>query len=204
MDTERIDVFVLATPGRTMAHEMCFPSIEESDIGTNYTVCKNPPGVGAKAHWKSTHERAASSDAEFVLILEDDVLVNRHILHNCRTWKWKHHRDFGAGWLFRPGGVWGLNDVWFPGHKWYCTQGVLYPTKLLPKLLRMAWATMQARGEPWDVAISHSVWQAKKRIRIHGPTLVEHIVVAPSAIGNPIVNFRSSNSTFRSNWKRGV
>jgi hypothetical protein len=202
---ERIEVFVLAAPNRPEAHRRCYRSIEESDIGEDYTVCENPPGLGCRQHWKETHERAARSDRPFVMVLEDDVVVNRHILHNCRTWKWKHDQKFGAGWLFRPGGVWGTNDDWYPGYKWFCTQGVLYPTALLPKLIAIAWGIMQAPGrEAWDVAISHAVWRAGLRIRMHGPALVEHIVTVPSAIGNPnsAQMGRSSNGTFSKSWKR--
>lgn len=201
---EGIEVFVFAARDRDRAHAKCFASIEASDIGTDYTVCEHPEGLTGREHWKATHERAAQAKSDFVVVLEDDVLVNRHILHNCRTWKWRWHSHFGAGWLFRPGGFRGLHDDWYPTAKWHCAQAILYPRALLGSLIGHAWHRMHQPGRPcWDIAMSLAVWDAKRRIRMHGPSLVEHLVNEPSVAGNPqSYPARTSGGTYRADWRR--
>lgn len=200
MVSNSIEVFVFAAPGRE-SHAATFASIEQSDIGKDYVVCENPPGVGAREHWQATHERAAKSKAGHVLVLEDDVWVNQNILHNCRTWRWRNHHQFGAGWLLKPGGWRGREDCWYPLHEWACTQGVLYRTSLLPSFVGLALMFM-AQGDPWDSAVSHAVYDTGHRIRSHGPSLVEHNQLVPSLLGTPASRQRSAGATFDPGWRR--
>lgn len=197
-----IEVFVFAAPGRDEAHARTFASIEASDIGKNYTVSMHPEGVTANEHWKATHELAAQAKSEFVLVLEDDVLVNRFILENIESWRWKHHKDFGGGWVYSPGGY-ARKDTWYRGHKpWAMTPGVLYKTADLPRLTAVAVETMQKKNLPWDCAIALAC-ETGKRVRVHHPSLVEHLNELPSKLGNPDKSpMRTSRGTFAPTWRR--
>jgi hypothetical protein len=204
-----IDVVVLAAPGRDEAHRRCYSSIEASDIGQRYTVCEHPPGVTAREHWQRTLERAAAARSELVLVLEDDCLVNRHILDNCRSWKWPTAHHFGAGWLYRPGGFCGDRDEWYTkGIDWYGTVGVLYRTELLGRFVEEACAWMAEHdSNAWDCAIARAVLCGGYGLRVHYPSLVEHMIDVPSKVGhetNPEHDyyFRSSRGTFKVDWKR--
>jgi len=202
---ERIEVFVLAAPNRPEAHRRCYRSIEASDIGEDYQVCVHPPGMPRREHWRRTHELAAQAASDFVLVLEDDCLVNRHILYNCRTWKWKHNPLYAAGWLYSPGGMYAGRDVWYnKGMEWYGTVGVLYRRSVLPRLVARAMAQMQEQeSNTWDCAISRAILGGGLRLRVHGPPLVEHIIDVPSAL-NHAHNywFGTTRGNFREHWRR--
>lgn len=196
------DVVVFAAPGRNEAHRSCFASIEGSDIGKGYKLSMHPPELSKDEHWRATHELAARASSEFVLVLEDDAIVNRHILWNIETWRWKHHRDFGAGWVYNPGGY-SQVDTWYRGNRaWAMTVAVLYRTETLPRLIDTSWKRM-VTGEPWDCAIAWAAHDGGKRIRVHFPSLAEHQNHLPSKIGNPSQSpMRTSRGTFRQDWRR--
>jgi hypothetical protein len=202
------EVVVFAAPGRDAAHTQCFASIEASDIGKSYVVSLHPEGLSANEHWRATHLLAARAKSEFVLVLEDDVLVNRHILDNIDTWRWKHNRDFGAGWVYNPGGYSTNKDTWYRGAKpWAMTPGVLYRTDTLAKFVEVAWEKMNAPKSPlpWDCAIAFAAEGDGKRIRVHFPSLVEHLNDVPSKIGNSSKSsMRTSGGTFRPDWRRPI
>ena len=199
------EVVVFAAPGRDEAHRRCFASIEASDIGKNYQVSMHPPGVDRDDHWRATHELAAKATSEFVLVLEGDVFVNRFILENIASWRWKHNKDFGAGWVYRPGGYAHMKDTWYVGMRpWAMTPGVLYKTASLPAVIESAWAKMKGpKPMPWDCAAAWGVTENGKRIRVHAPSLVEHMNDVPSKLGNPNKSsLRTSGGTFREMWRR--
>lgn len=196
---------MLAAPGRDKAHELCFGSIESSDIGPDYTVCCNPPGVARREHWRATHELAAQANSDLVLVLEDDCLVNKHILYNCRTWKWPRDRLYAAGWLYSPGGLFGGRDVWYTKDtEWYGTVGVLYKRSELPRLIDRAMRYMQDQGtNAWDLAMARAILCGGRRLRVHGPPLVEHLYKCPSALSHKHNYwFGSTRGQFRARWKR--
>lgn len=201
-----IEVVVFAAPGRDEAHRRCFASIEASDIGKNYRVSMHPEGVDRNQHWRATHELAARAESEFVLVLEDDVLVNRFILENIESWRWKHNKDFGAGWVYNPGGYSKNKDTWYIGARpWAMTPGVLYRTATLPAIIESAWAKMapSTKPMPWDCAAAWGATEHGKRLRVHFPSLVEHMNDLPSKLGNPNKSvLRTSAGTFRETWRR--
>jgi len=197
------EVFVFAAPGRDEAHALSYASLRASDIGESFTVSEHPPGIPAVEHWLATHRLAAQAKSEWVLVLEDDVLVNEHILYNIDTWRYKHDaKAFAAGWLYAPGGY-SRRDTWYSGTwDWYGTCGVLYRTRLLPGLLAHASERMRAQTLPWDLAISWACHLDGKRIRVHHPALVEHLNDLPSKLGNPTGGRRDSGGTFSKDWQR--
>lgn len=199
----KTEVVVFAAPGRDEAHALSYASLRASDIGEDFQVSEHPPGIGAQEHWLRTHELAARAKSEFVIVLEDDVLVNAHILHNVDSWRYKHQQTFGAGWLYAPGGY-SRRDTWYSGSwDWYGTCGVLYETKRLPFLIETAWARMTGPlKQPWDLAISWACHLDGRRIRVHHPALVEHLNELPSKLGNPTGGRRDSGGTFHSTWQR--
>ncbi len=200
-----IEVVVFAAPGRTVAHARTFSSIEASDIGTTYKVSMHPEGLPRNQHWRQTHELAARAESEFVLVLEDDVLVNRHILENLAGWRWKHHKDFGAGWVYKPGGYCGKVDTWYRGTRpWSMTPGVLYRTADLPRLIEIAMVQMDGPAKMvWDCAVAWAASDGGKRLRSHAPSLVEHQNNVPSVLGNPNTTMiRTSRGTFDETWRR--
>jgi hypothetical protein len=188
----------MAAPDRA-SHEACFASLDASDMP--YGVSYHPAGVTLNEHWKETHELAARAGSDLVLVLEDDCLVNRHILWNIRTWLWTKHRNFSAGWVYNPGHHASF-DSWYDGPpKWFGTVGVVYPTKLLPRLIELAWKEI-VKGQARDTAMAEAACKLG-RIRIHYPSLVEHMDQFDSLVGNPrSQSMRTSRGSFDAGWKR--
>lgn len=196
------EVFVFAAPGRDDAHALSQASLRASDIGDAFTVLMHPPELKPEEHWRAVHERAAKAKSEFVLVLEDDVLVNAHILHNIETWRWKHdERVFGAGWLYNAGGY-SQKDCWYSGDwEWHGTCGVLFKTARLPFLIEHAWPRI-VDGKPWDCSLAWACHLEGRRIRVHAPSLVEHLWGLPSKIGTVSGSRRNSGGTFKQDWRR--
>ena len=196
------EVFVFAARERADAHALSFGSLRSSDIGEKFTVLRQPEELKPEEHWRAVHERAAKATSEFVLVLEDDVLVNTHILHNIATWRYKHDaRVFGAGWVYSPGGY-SQKDCWYSGDwEWHGTCGVLYKTERLPFLIERAWPRIMG-GRPWDCAMAWACHLDGKRIRVHFPSLVEHLYELPSKVGTVSGARRHSGGTFRQDWRR--
>jgi hypothetical protein len=203
MFSNEFSTFVLACPGRDEHHRKLFDSIAASDLG-EVDFCLHPEGMTAWEHWEATHRKAAEAPTPFVLVLEDDCLVNRHLRHNLETWRWKHDPNFGAGWLFNPGGWGGLREAWYNGPwEWYGTVGVLYRTEQLTGIVDRALSRRRETGTAWDHAVAWAVHMQGFRIRVHSPTLVEHLDQLPSALGNPPhEKYRTSWGTFRQDWRR--
>lgn len=75
-------------------------SVSESDIG-HIDVCEQPTGANRIDFYIDTLRRLRK-DAAFLLRLEDDILVNRHVIHNVLRWRGFDEPHFGAGWLSVP------------------------------------------------------------------------------------------------------
>lgn len=203
--SDGIEVFVLAAPGRE-ASKLCRQSLEASDIGTDYVWCEHPAGITPHDHWIETFDRMARSEAPMVILLEDDCIVNRHILRNVRLWSWPDHPDFGAGWLYNPGGYCGGKDVWYQERQvWYGTVAVLYWTADVPYIQSAAerWMEDQHAPHAWDCAVGWALQYLGLKIRAHGPPLVEH-QLGPSLLGHEHNwSFSTTRGTFKADWKHG-
>ena len=202
-----IEVFVLAAPGREAITAACRASLEASDIGQAYRWCEHPADLDKLGHWSATFGAMAASEAPQVLLLEDDCLVNAHILQNIRLWSWPDHHEFGAGWLYNPGAYCAGHDVWYSGPPdWYGTVAVLYWREDVALIHALALDWMRRQNSlAWDCAVSHAVHYLNRKIRVHGPPLVEHQHEAPSLLGHTHSwAYGSTRGTYQPNWVAGI
>ncbi|HZF12457.1 MAG TPA: hypothetical protein VFE33_27015 [Thermoanaerobaculia bacterium] len=200
-----LEVFVWGLPHREPHHTLLRESLAASDVGP-VTWLLHPPGQTAWEHWEESHRRAAASPADLVLLLEDDVIVNRHLRHNVETWGWPNDPDFAAGWLYNPGGY-AQEDRWYDdGPNWYGTCAVLVAPDRLRRYVDEALKICQGSGQDWDKDWDNCFCQAilrHGRIRTHYPSLTEHLDELPSAMGNlPSPRSRTSRGTFDRDWRR--
>jgi len=197
--------FVLSAPGRSEVTSRCLASLADSDLGP-VTVCTNPPGMPPLDHWNQTFDAMKRAAAPMVILFEDDCLVNPHILANLRTWPWMHEPEFGAGWLYNPGGYKGGHDVWYDGTPpdWYGTVAVLYWREDLEIIQTVANRWMATMGNiAWDCAVAWAIHALGMQIRVHGPPLVEHMHEAPSLLGHThSESFSSTRGSFVADWQR--
>lgn len=207
-----IDVFVQAVRGRS-SWETTQASIEASDIGERYVVSYQGERTTPRQHFLHLMATMAESKSPWVLRLEDDVLVNRHILENIKTWKAKNEKDFGAGWLFDAGGTTRTThdkiyqrlgkDRWHGGQL-HCCQGVLLRTEDIGRLRSICAQWFEANlGElGQDIALSRAVAVLGRRICVHAPPLVEHQIQFRSTLGHANTRSHTTEGAFQLEWQR--
>lgn len=96
-----MEVIVQTCPERREVIGPTLESLKASDVGDNYVLMEHPAGMPRCVFYGTVLARMAKAATEYVFRLEDDVLVNRYLLHNTRTWPALKHPLFGAGWLYR-------------------------------------------------------------------------------------------------------
>jgi hypothetical protein len=191
-------------------------SIEASDIGTNYQWRVQPPGMSIEEHMYDCMRAGRDTGADLVLRLEDDVLVNRHILYNLGTWKAPDDPRFGLGWAFDPGGRTGWRarfrtrlraDRWEEGLVPFSQAVLMRPGDIEDIIVhsRRYFDTIAYYGGAQDNALTYAVAALGKQVAVHAPSLSEHLIEQmPSQFGHrhakPIA---SSNGSFDPDWKRG-
>lgn len=173
-------------------------SIESSDIGTKYLVCEDrkertfPKDYADlqqtwDSFWRDMLKAAKARGCNYLLRLEDDVVVNEHILHNLRTWPALQHPRFGFGTLFVPN-YWAKHPQHYKQEK-DCTyrnlidiegaQGQFVRADSFVSILDGAQRAREQRGlgkpqhgPSFDWALSRSAWQLGLRVFVHSPALV--------------------------------
>lgn len=206
-----IAVFVQTIPNRSSWPETR-ASIEASDIQQSFLL-EQARDKTPREHFLHVLQIMSQSQAPWAVRLEDDVLVNRHILHNVRSWNAKNEHRFGAGWLFDPGGTTRTthdriyqrlgSDRWHAGQL-HCCQGVLLRTEDIPRLRNLckAWFDANPGKLAQDLALSRAVAAAGKSICVHAPPLVEHLIRYSSTLGHARMRSHTTEGAFQLNWKR--
>lgn len=220
----RIHVIVQTCPERQRYLHRTTRSIEQSDIGADYEVMEQRDAIplrrGMPKAERAEHKRRVfkhfeavlralyESGADYGLRLEDDIRVNRHVLHNLRTWPARRREGgFGVGWLFMPEGM--LGD----GHnvartaktatpyrklgQMYGALGVLFPRDhILPVIPEVG-----RYGQ--DLAIGAAMHRMKKLVCFHEPSLVESDLTVPSTRGHRLdARYHQAGSNFQIDWRR--
>lgn len=197
---ETRDIFVWLQTTVRRNSERTIHSIERSDIGKRFLVLtdkkdrKFPEDYGDLQHWWDLAWRDAADAARirkcsYILRLEDDILVNRHILHNVCRWRAVNSKKFGLGTLFQP-------DYWLKHPETFerdpetgltyrntkdveGAQAQLIKTDLVGALLegvpraRVEKGLWQAHHQPsFDWSLSRAAWALGLRVFVHEPALV--------------------------------
>lgn len=194
---EQISVVVHTHPGRQNHLDPIKESLESSDVLKMYSIAMEPHGLGhyeKMLHWLMFLNRAAR-EAPYVLRLEDDVVVNRHILHNVGTWSALLDPDFGMGILFAHEDnahhfqrtQYGLSASMARTRIAYA-QGQLFESTALQAATKAVWEVLRSEGHGWetltkkwsrfDGTISLAISKVRKHIYLHRPSLVECSEVA--------------------------
>ena len=190
-------------------------SIEASDIAENYRRVVHPPKLTLQEFvLRFLDVMYEESDAEFVLRLEDDIEVNRHILHNVRSWPALSDPRFGIGWVFDPGGEYSersiidriYNQLGTDGWRWGIVPrsfGVVFRRSELPAIRKYMQGWFPGnRPDYYDLAYGLAASTLGKHVCVHSPSLVEHDPTLPSTLGHSTDNHDSSGGTFRLEWRR--
>lgn len=217
-------MYVHTCPQRAGFRVQTLESVAASDIGKSFTMICHAPGLTKQQilQWWEGELLRLCDEAEregqkYLLRIEDDVVVNRYILHNVCSWPALVEPKFGMGTLF----LWDLlerdvgclarspftNSLYRHKHECPGSQCQLIPVALL-KLIVPEFSAMRerywrlARGFAMDGAPSAALWHRGFRVYIHEPSLVDcHDRGMASAQGlvpkAPLVA-----SSFDAEWRR--
>ena len=218
-----------------------FESIHASDIGRNYTLVTDEPrkfpedGDKLQAWWADTclaqADAAEARGCKWILRLEDDIIVNRHILHNIQHWPALHDPLFGFGTLFVPD-RWLRRPMFARGvsGEWYCkfkdvagAQAQVYSVERIRAYIPLVPEMRRARGlgrpgDPpsfdWALSRAAHYYGARthqmdpQRVFIHkDPSLVDlapsslQSAMFPQAPQDPNLHYWGTKS-FNAEWRR--
>lgn len=206
-----IGVYIQTVPGREAVLAGLEQSLQQSDVGRDYTVLQHQPGETVAEFFVRLLRTMSGSHRKLVLRLEDDALVNRHLVHNCTTWEMARQDDFGVGWLYSPpmsvlDYIYQrrVNNPWRKRLVCGCV-GTLFRTADLPWIIEGCerWFA-QKGGDAMDFAISSAVYDAGRLLYLHDPPIVEHRTEVKSSLGHAIWPEHSTCGTFRPEWRRST
>jgi hypothetical protein len=170
--------------------------------------------------WTETMLRLAGegvdgSTPDFILRLEDDVIVNEHILHNVSTWPALDKPDFGMGLLFNWDGQWPPLPQ---SQRWHFdgslrrldldlagAQAQVFRASFVPKMISQI-SNAQRWHPPGELVYekaSRATRLAGKYVYLHRPSLVNcHVGCVMSADGCKHGG-HFSRKTWHPTWRRG-
>jgi len=172
-------------------------SIEANSDIEDYSLACEQPGLTKyekMLHWLMFLLLNARL-SPYVLRLEDDVQVNKHIIHNLCTWDALRDPEFGCGVLFAhrdnvgefQRGEFGLVNQ-SRASKISYAQGHLYESSALQLACKAVWDVLQREGENWktidrrwsrfDGTMTLAMGIVGKHIYLHRPSLVDCTEVA--------------------------
>ena len=211
-----LKVFVQCPVKLREGFDKCRASIESSDIGTDYELCMQEPGTHITEHFMALLRHMSEAKTDLVLRLEDDVEVNRHIVHNLTTWPTIHDPRFKIGWAFDPAGrTRTIHDHVYerpPSREIWEEDELAYSLAVL-MWTRDVMAIHDACAEFYkthpgttaqDLALSRAQHHIGGGLVIHPPSLVEHMLDLPSSLNHPHDKYSTSMGSFMKDWKRGA
>lgn len=191
-------------------------NIERSDIGTDYTRIHDdndwpsPEALQAwwMRQWIRLAEEAKKRGCDWMLRLEDDIVVNRHIRYNVLKWPALREQVFGYGTLF-------CIDSWPPSifHKYSPNlytlrtphiagaQGQVLPTSKVPEIIEK---TLETKDLPvsFDSSISSAVSALGLENFVHIPALVNVSEAHQKSTLSEVSCATESTKSFAPRWKR--
>lgn len=159
-------------------------SIDASDLAGRYSVMCQPKSEHRDDFYMRVLRRICDDTRfDYMLRLEDDVIVNKSILHNACRWRAPSHPLFGAGWLSATSGLLedNINCRRLDGHwvreypECHFAGGLLMPTETLRSGLSYLEQRLRAGGGQFapGCSLSRAVWSLGKRVFFHDPSIVK-------------------------------
>jgi hypothetical protein len=174
-DKLALEMVMYTCPERRFTRAASLASLGQTDWRADFRLVVDVgSGAPSLARMATTFVRAldaaASSKANFVLVVEDDLRFNRHLEHNVREWV-SSFKAYEVGSLYRSS----------LGSK-VGTQALLSNPKMWRDLWRLASMRKASELQPFDAWLRSEV--AERRFRTHAPSLVQHSAHS-STCGHP-------------------
>jgi hypothetical protein len=166
-------------------------SLDASDLAGKYSVMCQPKSEHRDDFYLRVLRQICDDPLyDYMLRLEDDVVVNRHVLHNACKWRATKHPKFGAGWLSVTNGL--LEDSVncrrldgfmvreFP--ECHFAGGVLMSTAVLRDVFADMESRLRAGGDQFapGCSVSRAVWKRGLRVFFHEPSIVKIDMSVPA------------------------
>lgn len=208
-------VVVQTVPWRSRALSATLQSLDESDVEAVHVVSQQSH-QDKQQNLVSALTVLLNSGKTWGIRLEDDVRVNRHLLHNVASWTALREDNFGAGWLYQSGALAGhptgmdrsaRGNLYRDRPDLVGILGAVFYVPMIPFVvmgLRRVWA--ETNGAQ-DKAVSRAIWKRALRVYVHEPPLVEHNVEHPSTLApDRPVDFmlHTTGGQFSADWRRDV
>lgn len=222
----RLYVWVHTCPQRIHSLDALMGSLASSDVGEFDLRCHEIglPWEKIKIwwaeQWTDVAAQAKERGAKFVLRLEDDIVVGRHLVHNVVSWPALELPDFGVGLLYLDDSMIeqlsGLEVEAQTGamrttldHAAFA-QAQVVPTELCETLasrsLRATEALRRTRVAvdlDFDCGFTHVAHHLGKRMYFHVPSLVQTTELSNrSELTEQIARSHTARRTWKPDWRR--
>jgi hypothetical protein len=185
IDPRKLFVWVHTWHGRPSAHrEPTLRSLDLSDARGRYEVICQPEGADKDEFYIETLTRIAHDpDVQWMVRLEDDVVVNRNLIHNVSRWDCVREPLFGAGWLSVTNDLLADKNTcrrtprgnrYREYRECHFSGGVLMSTETLRAALPLIPGRLSEEREGFacGCAPSNAAWRMGKRVFFHEPPIV--------------------------------
>jgi len=169
-----------------------FESINGSDI-KEWWEHRQPRTQDRDSFYLSVLRKFIASDKRFMLRLEDDVIVNRYIMHNTSTWEAINDKLFGIGFLstsermhkvLRPTSCKYANTLYYNkignhfGGGWIVERSAL--ESVMPDVEAILQAVKDSGGFGPTTSVADAMCRTGHRCFLHDPALVKIDLSIPS------------------------
>lgn len=177
-----IHACMVSCDSRRALRERTLASLHATDWGRAPVSVKIDPGLGKGPEQRQTEtarlalEAGLRSGATLVLFLEDDLIFNRHIVHNLSHWPPLVRREIALASLYNPGIAplaWGASGNFTLASNESCfgSQAFLIPRETLEHVLKH-WNKVDGKQ---DIKISRLASRIQALMYYHTPSLVQHV-----------------------------
>ena len=185
-----LGVYVTTCAGREESLARTLASIQASDIGIDPVVCDDRDAIERRGFPPPANnllrsalnqlwmmQRFLASEHEWLLLFEDDVLVNRHIRHNVETWSTVVDDTLTVGTLFHAPRISAMPvrpdaaEVYVT-RNYYGSQALLAEREIVRLCARDTEKRWSHRAVDWGLTMAATRYGGK--VMLHIPALVAH------------------------------
>jgi len=188
----RLEALLITTPERRQIRQDTVADLANTDWGDLPLAVLEDPDTNADRRGRIVQQglraltRFLSGTADYLLLLEDDLLFNRHLRHNLEHWRLLRTRRLTLAGLYNPG----LHELAFdlPGHAIVADPFAAYGSQALLMSRAAAEHAVQhwtRHGSPLDHRLLRSAAELDCPLYYHSPSLVQHRIARSTWGGHP-------------------
>lgn len=207
----KVSVYIQTIPKRIHLAERLERKLAASDVDSFETLIQHPEH-NAWDHFFRVLEHMAASDADLVIRLEDDAIINPYLKFNCEHWPAIQRAGFGVGWLYSSPGSY-HDYIYRRRCRPLCnkrrldgTVGNLFRRSDLPWIIEhaRAWAHKYPAGYAYDFCLSEIMYNTQRELWLHDPPIVEHDLSQRSSMGHVVTARCCTMGAFNPSYRRGI